>query len=72
MTVNMLAETLMRSLPWYFGVAVFAVWGGAATALFLLLRRRIKARAARRPISPSVRRPRDDRSLGSGADIEPW
>jgi hypothetical protein len=71
--VNVLAETLMRSLPWYFGAAVFAVWGTAATAMFLLLRRRIKARADRRPASPSPRRPaRDDRSLGPGTDIELW
>jgi hypothetical protein len=69
----------VHSLPWYLGAAAFAIWAGAAFGFTLLVRRRVKAQAERRrDLHRSRRRPpppgpvRDDRSLGSGADLEPW
>ncbi len=67
------ATTPMHALPWYFGVSVFVVWAAAAVALGLLVRRRMRARVDRRQAvrhARADRRVRDDRSLGSGADIE--
>lgn len=75
--------TPTHSLPWYFGVAVFAVWAAAAVGICLLFRRRLRARAARREYEAQFRRRRkpftkkpsgvrDDRSIGTGTDIERW
>lgn len=72
-----------HSLPWYFGAAVFAVWAAAAAGIALLFRRRLRARAARREYEEQFRRRRkpftqkpsgvrDDRSIGTGTDIERW
>jgi hypothetical protein len=69
----------VHSLPWYFGAIAFGIWAAAAVGFTILVRRRLKARAARRRDS---RRPgrrtsasppiRDDRSLGSSGDLERW
>jgi hypothetical protein len=76
--MHLFAEAPVHSLPWYFGVCVFAVWCAAALGFVVLVRRRLRARAERRR---DRRRPRgrrssgpvrDDRSLGSGTDVERW
>jgi membrane protein implicated in regulation of membrane protease activity len=79
---NVLAVALVHALPWYFGFAVFVVWAGAALGFTLLFRRRMRARADRRlheadrsrapRHTPPTGPIRDDRSLGSGGDIQPW
>jgi hypothetical protein len=73
-----LADTLVHSLPWYFGVAVFAVWAAAAAGFTVLFRRLLRARADRRHAIQNPRHPRnppppirDDRSLPPGGDLEP-
>ncbi|MDQ1391705.1 MAG: hypothetical protein QOF30_682 [Acidimicrobiaceae bacterium] len=75
----MLAAAPVHSLPWYFGLTAFGIWAAAAFGFTLLVRRRIRARAERRRESQRTRRPRspaepvrDDRSLGSGGDLERW
>jgi hypothetical protein len=78
--VLVLAEAPVHSLPWYFGVVVFGAWAAAAAGFTLLVRRRLRAQAQRRRDRrdrQSRRRPttppgpvRDDRSLGSGDDLE--
>lgn len=75
----MLAVAPVHSLPWYFGVALFAFWSAAVFGFTLLVRRRLRAKAERRR---DLRRPRrrsspsgpvrDDRSLGPGRDLECW
>jgi len=77
--LTVLADAPVHALPWYFGAALFAVWAAALVGLGVLFRRRMRARAERRAES---RRPgrtqkpsgpiRDDRSLGSGGDLEPF
>ncbi len=77
----MLAEAPIHQLPWYFGAAVFAPWPAAAFGFLVIVRRRLRARAERRrddlrsrrrPSSSSGSEPiPDDRSLGTGTDIEP-
>ncbi len=75
----MLAVAPVHSLPWYFGVVLFAFWATAMFGLTLLVRRRLRAKAERRrdlrrhqkrtyPSGPI----RDDRSLGPGTDLERW
>jgi hypothetical protein len=77
---GLLAEPPVHSLPWYFGAVAFGIWAAAAVGFALIVRRRLRARAERRrdlersrrgssPPRPAVR---DDRSLGSSSDIEPW
>ena len=75
----MLAEALVHSLPWYFGAVAFGFWAAAIFGFTLLVRRRLRAKAQlRRDRRRGPRRPsppaavRDDRSLGSGTDLEPW
>jgi hypothetical protein len=67
---------LDRSLPWYFGVAVFVIWAALIVALGYLVRRRMRAWAERRAMGRRAgRRPPlapDDRSIGPGTDVEPW
>jgi hypothetical protein len=75
----MLTVAPVHSLPWYFGVAVFALWAAVMFGFTLLVRRRLRAKAERRR---DLRRPRrrastaapirDDRSLGPGTDLEGW
>jgi hypothetical protein len=65
--------TLPHSLPWYFGVAVFAAWAALLVALVFLVRRRLRARAGR--LASRGRRASDvpdDRSVGPGNDLEVW
>lgn len=75
----LVADTTMHTLPWYFGVAAVAVWAVAAVGILLLFRRRLRARAERRleqqrqqAATRTDRILRDDRSLQSGNDLEPW
>lgn len=75
----MLAVAPVHSLPWYFGVAVFAFWAAAMFGFTLLVRRHLRAKAQRRrELRRPRRRPspsgtiRDDRSLGPGTDLESW
>lgn len=74
----MLGQTPVHSLPWYFGVVAFGVWAAAFVGIALITRRRLRARAERRRQYQRGRRSAgmrrevpDDRSLGSGTDIEP-
>jgi hypothetical protein len=76
---RLVAVAPVHSLPWYFGGAVFAVWAAAAIGFTLLVRRRLRAKAEQRRDSQRRRNSRspsapirDDRSLGSGGDVEPW
>jgi hypothetical protein len=71
------ADTTMHTLPWYFGAAVVGAWAVVAGGILLLFRRRLRARAERRldhqrPGGTTDRILRDDRSLESGKDLEPW
>ncbi|HEX3541817.1 MAG TPA: hypothetical protein VHT75_15395 [Acidimicrobiales bacterium] len=70
----MLGLAPVHSLPWYFGVAAFAVWAAAFVGIALITRQRLRARAEGRRDHQrrrsAGRHIRDDRSLGSGTDIE--
>jgi hypothetical protein len=69
----------VHSLPWYFGATAFGIWAAAAFGFTILVRRRLRARAERRRHRQRPGRARttsnpirDDRSLGSGGDLERW
>ena len=78
--MHLFAEAPVHSLPWYFGVCLFAVWVAAALGFVVLVCRRLRVRAERRMDRerPRGRRNsaswpvRDDRSVGPGTDVEPW
>ena len=64
---------LEHDLPWYFGVAVGAVWVVVVGLIVLLLVRWRQAKRARREqVRRAAQRARDDRSLGPGTDVEVW
>jgi hypothetical protein len=63
------------TLPWYFGVTLFAVWAAVMVALGYLVRRCAHLRAERRAAlrrSEHRTATRQGRALGPGTDVEVW
>lgn len=61
---------LAHHLPWYFGLTVVIVWAAAMVLAGLLAYRRWHGRRGRGG-GPARAAP-DDRSLGSGNDLDIW
>lgn len=57
-----MAQSLPHTLPWYFGLAFFAVWAASVVASYKILRW-IRASRARRRVEVLDRRPRSAKNL---------
>lgn len=58
---------LPRTLPWYFGLAIAALWVGAVAGVVLLLKRRLVSRRGERRGSEQKAVP-----PAKGTDLDVW